>query len=71
MNQPGITGKELTAKLGLDKSTIHWHISELWEDNIIHVEKDGRFNKHYPQSDLEHISITEVLHPQSNVTSIK
>ncbi|WP_407282721.1 winged helix-turn-helix transcriptional regulator [Methanolobus sp. WCC1] len=52
INNPGVTGQELSFKLGLDKSTIHWHVSELQSDNIIFYEKEGKFNKYYPQSHI-------------------
>jgi predicted transcriptional regulator len=51
---PGITGKELSSKLGLDKSTIYWHVSKLKDDNIIYTENDGRFKKYYLEKELMH-----------------
>jgi predicted transcriptional regulator len=51
ISEPGITGQELSSWLGLDKSTIHWHITKLREDDLVHSEKNGRSRKHYPRSD--------------------
>jgi len=44
---PGITGKELTAKLRLDKSTIHWHLKDLSTGNVVYSQRDGRFKRYY------------------------
>ncbi|SFM21472.1 winged helix-turn-helix transcriptional regulator [Methanolobus profundi] len=54
--KPGITGQELASELALDKSTIHWHISKLLGDDIVRIERDGRFNKHYLKSNSRIIS---------------
>ena len=53
--EPGVTGKELSEKLGVDKSTIHWHISRLKDENAIRDEKDGRYRKYYPASNFSAI----------------
>ncbi|WP_394697991.1 winged helix-turn-helix transcriptional regulator [uncultured Methanolobus sp.] len=52
IEKPGVTGKELSAKLGVDKSTIHWHINKLKEENAICCEKHGRFKRYYPKSNF-------------------
>ncbi|WP_319508952.1 winged helix-turn-helix domain-containing protein [uncultured Methanolobus sp.] len=52
IEKPGVTGKELSAKLGVDKSTIHWHINKLKEENSICCEKHGRFKRYYPKSNF-------------------
>jgi predicted transcriptional regulator len=52
-SEPGLTGKELSSKIGLDKSTVHWHLMELKNDDIIHLQKDGKFNRYYPKSSPE------------------
>lgn len=54
-DEPGVTGKELSEKIGVDKSTIHWHITRLKDENMIRDEKDGRFRKYYPASNLSAI----------------
>lgn len=50
---PGVTGKDLSAKLGVDKSTIHWHVNKLDEENFIRSERHGKFKRYYPQSRLQ------------------
>lgn len=53
INEPGITGQELSSKLGLDKSTIHWHVSELEGDKIIDFKTEGKFKKYYFANNFE------------------
>ncbi|SDG32334.1 Predicted transcriptional regulator, containsd two HTH domains [Methanolobus vulcani] len=53
--EPGVTGKELSEKIGVDKSTIHWHITKLKDENAIRDEKDGRYRKYYPASNFSAI----------------
>ncbi|MDW7733620.1 MAG: winged helix-turn-helix transcriptional regulator [Methanolobus sp.] len=48
LEKPGMTGVELSSELGLDKSTIYWHLYRLKEDNKIYPEKHGRFKRYYP-----------------------
>lgn len=52
ISEPGVTGQELSSKLGLDKSTIHWHITDLMDDEIVNIEKDGRFHRYYLRGNL-------------------
>lgn len=61
ITEPGVTGQELSSKLGLDKSTIHWHVNKLREDNIVHIKKHGKYNKHYLVNDLKMISENKSL----------
>lgn len=51
--KPGITGQKLASELTLDKSTIHWHVSELLDEGVVHIKRDGRFNRHYLKSDFK------------------
>jgi predicted transcriptional regulator len=53
MEEPGITGTDLSSKLGVSKSTIHWHLYDLKNDDMVHIKKDGKFNRYYPKSSLE------------------
>lgn len=48
--KPGVTNKELSSKLGLDKSTISWHVNELQKGKSINFEKHGRLKRYYPIS---------------------
>lgn len=46
LENPGITNQEISEKLSLDKSTTHWHIKKLWEDDIIISEAEWKFTKY-------------------------
>ncbi|MDI9395407.1 MAG: winged helix-turn-helix transcriptional regulator [Euryarchaeota archaeon] len=46
LENPGITNQEISEKLSLSKSTIHWHIKKLKEDDIVFSKADGRFTKY-------------------------
>ncbi|SFM50229.1 winged helix-turn-helix transcriptional regulator [Methanolobus profundi] len=48
--EPGVTGKDLSSKLGVDKSTIHWHVNRLDEENVIRTERHGKFKRYYPET---------------------
>lgn len=50
LKEPGITNKDLSLKLGVDKSTISWHVSKLMDENFICFEKSGRFKRYYPNT---------------------
>ncbi len=45
LENPDITNQEISEKLNLDKSTTHWHIQKLREDNVIFSEVEGKFTK--------------------------
>lgn len=47
LENPGITNQEISEKLSLDKSTTHWHIKRLREDNIIYYEAEWKFTKYF------------------------
>lgn len=46
LENPGITNQEISEKLSLDKSTTHWHIKKLREDDIIISEAEWKFTKY-------------------------
>ena len=46
LKKPGITNQEISEKLSLNKSTIHWHIKKLREDDIIISEAEWKFTKY-------------------------
>jgi predicted transcriptional regulator len=46
LENPGITNQEISEKLSLDKSTTHWHIKKLREDDIIVSEAEWKFTKY-------------------------
>lgn len=53
LENPEITNQEISEKLNLDKSTTHWHIKKLREDNIIFSEVEGKFTKYFVNPAVE------------------
>ncbi|WP_369334796.1 hypothetical protein [Methanosarcina spelaei] len=39
--------------MNLDKSTTHWHIKKLREDNVIFSEVEGKFTKYFVNPAVE------------------
>ncbi|MDD1745617.1 MAG: winged helix-turn-helix transcriptional regulator [Candidatus Methanoperedens sp.] len=50
---PGITNQELTDKFHVDKSTIHWHIQQFRNDNIIVFEQEGKYKRYFVNAEAE------------------
>ncbi|MEZ5334322.1 MAG: helix-turn-helix domain-containing protein [Methanolobus sp.] len=48
IEEPGVQVRPFLS-FGLDKSTIHWHVNKLDEENIIRSERHGKFKKYYPE----------------------
>jgi len=44
---PGITNQELTDKFHVDKSTIHWHIQQFRNENIVVFEQEGKYKRYF------------------------
>jgi predicted transcriptional regulator len=55
LENPGITNQELTYKLHVDKSTIHWHIQQFRNDNIVIFEQEGKYKRYFINTDAEMI----------------
>ncbi|HII90929.1 MAG TPA: winged helix-turn-helix transcriptional regulator [Methanosarcina sp.] len=53
LENPEITNQEISEKLNLDKSTTHWHIQKLREDNVIFSEIEGKFTKYFVNPAVE------------------
>jgi len=52
---PGITNQELTDKFHVDKSTIHWHIQQFRNDNIVAFEQEGKYKRYFINTDAKMI----------------
>jgi predicted transcriptional regulator len=52
---PGITNQELTDKFHVDKSTIHWHIQQFRNDNIVVFEQEGKYKRYFINTDAKMI----------------
>jgi len=53
LENPETTNQEISEKLNLDKSTTHWHIKKLREDNVIFSEVEGKFTKYFVNPAVE------------------
>jgi predicted transcriptional regulator len=53
LENPEITNQEISKKLNLDKSTTHWHIQKLREDDVIFSEVEGKFTKYFVNPAVE------------------
>ena len=46
MENPGCTQKEISKDIGINPSTVNWHINKLKDSNIVNFEKKGKFNSY-------------------------
>jgi len=61
---PGLSQKEISQNLGLSIPTIKWHISKLFEMNLIHFRKEGRRLKCFLNGDsMDLIKMMQSYHP--------
>jgi len=54
-NEPGISNKEIAQHLGLDRSTVHWHIRQFLDEKIVVSLWDGRNMNYSLSPDVEDI----------------
>ncbi|MBP2029606.1 putative transcriptional regulator [Methanohalophilus levihalophilus] len=47
IQKPGMTNQEITQTFNLDKSTVHWHISDMHNEGIIDFESDGKYKRYF------------------------
>ena len=47
LDEPGITNQELTERLGIEKSAIHWHMEKFIGDGLISYIPDGKFKRYF------------------------
>jgi DNA-binding transcriptional ArsR family regulator len=57
--EPGIWNNIITGRLKVDHKTINYHIQKLIELDLIHLKKDGRKKKIYPNLDSEYFQKSE------------
>ena len=55
LNQPGISNKEIAAKLQFDPSTTHWHLQQFLEEKMIVSHWDGRNTNYFLSHEVEDI----------------
>ena len=46
MENPGCTQKDISRDVGINPSTVNWHINKLKGSNIVNFEKKGKFNSY-------------------------
>ncbi|MCG2736766.1 MAG: winged helix-turn-helix transcriptional regulator [Candidatus Methanoperedenaceae archaeon] len=69
LENPGTTNQELTDKFHVDKSTIHWHIQQFRNDNIVVFEQEGKYKRYFVNTDAKMILLrfmppTQSIHAQ-------
>lgn len=55
LDKPGISNKEIAAALQFDPSTIHWHLQQFLEEQMIVSHWDGRNTNYFLVPDVEDI----------------
>lgn len=58
LENPGITNQELTDDIHVDKSTIHWHIQQFRNDNIVAFEQEGKYKRYFINTDAKMILLS-------------
>ncbi|MFA5269995.1 MAG: winged helix-turn-helix transcriptional regulator [Methanoregula sp.] len=55
LNEPGISNTRIAEKMQLDKSTVHWHLSQFLLERMVVCEWDGRNMGYQVTTDVEEI----------------
>jgi predicted transcriptional regulator len=45
LHEPGITNQDIAQTFELNKSTVHWHLNELHNEELVHFNSDGKYKK--------------------------
>ena len=56
--RPGISNKSVSGIIGIDKSSVHWHIKRLAEAEVIMIKRDGRISQFFMRERFEKFSST-------------
>lgn len=60
-HKPGITNQDLTQMYHLDKSTVHWHINDMYNEGIVDFKNDGKYKRYFInpaiEADLESVML--------------
>ncbi|OPY30609.1 MAG: MarR family protein [Methanocella sp. PtaU1.Bin125] len=65
LEQPGITNQELTERLGVEKSAVHWHMEKFISDGLVRFEPYGKYKRYFV---IENASIMLQKHTEQAVT---
>jgi len=52
LNHPGLSRGELAELLGVAGPTVTRSVQHLIDDRLIHIERDGRFTRYYPEESI-------------------
>jgi predicted transcriptional regulator len=55
LNEPGISNTRIAEKMQLDKSTVHWHLSQFLLERMVVCEWDGRNMSYQVTAEVEEI----------------
>jgi predicted transcriptional regulator len=53
--KPGVSNKEIAERLGLDRSTAHWHLRQFLDEKMVESRWDGRNLNYYLTPEVEDI----------------
>ncbi|WP_462271959.1 winged helix-turn-helix transcriptional regulator [Methanohalophilus sp.] len=45
LHEPGITNQNLTQTFELAKSTVHWHVNDLYNDGLVDFKNEGKYKR--------------------------
>ena len=65
LDQPGITNQELTERLSIEKSAIHWHMDKFINDGLVSYNSDGKFKRYYV---IDNVLVMLQKHTEQAVT---
>ena len=65
LDQPGITNQELTERLSIEKSAIHWHMDKFISDGLVSYNSDGKFKRYYV---IDNVLVMLQKHTEQAVT---
>ncbi len=54
-NEPGISNKDIAERLGLDRSTVYWHLQQFLDEEMVESNWDGRNRNYCLTSEVEEI----------------
>ena len=54
-SEPGISNKEIAERLGLNRSTVHWHLQLFLDEKMVESRWDGRNMNYNLTSEVEDI----------------
>jgi predicted transcriptional regulator len=47
LTQPGITNQEMTERLGIEKSAVHWHLEKFIGDGLVQFSYEGKYKRFF------------------------